>query len=150
MDLPNEERLTRMKKFKFTIAGNRYDVSIDRMEGSDADVTVNGVTYTVEVERAKAPTVHIERPKAVTGAGPQPARMKPQGSLGSVRSPLPGVIKSVAVREGDEVKDGQIVLILEAMKMENEVYASRSGKVAKLHVAAEQSVLEGDALLDIE
>lgn len=139
-----------MKKYRFSIAGNRYDVSIDRMEGDVADVTVNGVTYEVEIEREKAPVVHIERPKAVAGAGPQPQRMKPRGGLGSVRSPLPGVIKSVAVGEGDAVEEGQVVLILEAMKMDNEVCASRSGRAAKVHVAAGQSVLEGDVLVDIE
>ncbi|MCB2156711.1 biotin/lipoyl-binding protein [bacterium] len=137
-----------MNQFKYTINGNTYDVSIDRFEGDQAEVVVNGTTYKVEIEREVRQT-KVVRKKVVTGGGPQPARMKPAGGLGDVKSPLPGIIKDVQVKEGDEVKQGQCVAILEAMKMENEVYASTAGKITKIHVAAGQSVLEGDVLVSI-
>lgn len=137
-----------MNQFKYTINGNTYDVSIDRFEGDVADVVVNGTTYRVEIEREVRET-KVVRKKVVTGQGPQPARMKPAGGMGDVKAPLPGVIKEVHVKEGDEVKQGQCVLILEAMKMENEVYAPIAGKITKVQVAAAQSVLEGDVLVSI-
>ncbi len=137
-----------MTRFKYTINGNPYEVNIDRFEGNVASVTVNGVRYEVEVAREQK-AVKVERPKVVAGAGPQPARMKPQSGLGAVGSPLPGVIRDVKVKEGEAVSQGQCVAILEAMKMENEIYATTDGTVAKVHVASGQSVLEGETLVTI-
>jgi biotin carboxyl carrier protein len=137
-----------MHAFKYTIGGNQYEVVIESFEGSTARVTVNGMTLDVEVEREKK-TVKIERPKVVVGAGPQPERLKPQGLPGDVKSPLPGVIQAVHVKEGDKVKAGQCVAILEAMKMENEIAALTDGTVEKLHVSAGQNVLEGAVIVTI-
>lgn len=137
-----------MHAFKYTIGGNQYEVVIESFEGSTARVTVNGMTLDVEVEREKK-TVKIDRPKVVVGAGPQPERVKPQGSPGDVKSPLPGVIQSVRVKEGDTVKAGQCVAILEAMKMENEIAALTDGTVEKIHVTQGQNVLEGASIVTI-
>ena len=68
----------------------------------------------------------------------------------SVTSPLPGSIVSVAVAVGDAVKRGQTILVMESMKMENNIPAPRDGKVTAVHVAAGKSVMQGDALIDIE
>ena len=138
-----------MNQFKYVINGNTYEVAIDRFEGDVADVVVNGTTYEVEIQREVRQTSIVERKKVVTGQGPQPPRMKPAGGLGDVKAPLPGIIKEVQVKEGDDVKQGQSLAILEAMKMENEIYAPVSGKVVKVHVAAGQSVLEGDVLVTV-
>lgn len=137
-----------MHAFKYTIGGNQYEVVIESFEGSTARVTVNGVTLDVEVEREKK-AVKIDRPKVVVGAGPQPERLKPQGAPGDVKSPLPGVIQAVRVKEGDTVKAGQCVAILEAMKMENEIAALSDGKVEKIHVSPGQNVLEGAVIVTI-
>jgi glutaconyl-CoA/methylmalonyl-CoA decarboxylase subunit gamma len=138
-----------MARFKYTINGNEYEVSIDRFEGSQAAVTVNGITYDVEIQREKKAQVRVERPKVVAGAGPQPTRMRPEAGIGAVKSPLPGVIREVRVKAGDEVTQGQCVCILEAMKMENEIYANTAGKVTAVSVSPGQSVLEGETLLVI-
>jgi len=137
-----------MHSFKYEIHGNTYDVTIDSFENNVARVIVNGVTYDVEVKREKR-SVKIERPKVTAGAGPQPERMKPQGKTGDVNSPLPGVIKAINVKDGDEVKQGQTLCILEAMKMDNEIAAPHAGKVAKVHVTEGKSVLEGETLISI-
>ncbi len=138
-----------MTRFKYLINGNEYEVTIDSFEGSTASLTVNGVSYEVEVQREKKTPTRIERPKVVSGAGPQPARMKPQAGPGAVSSPLPGVIKEVRVKPGDAVANGQCLCILEAMKMDNEIYASQDGVVAAVNVTAGQSVLEGETLVTI-
>lgn len=138
-----------MNTFKYTIGGNTYEVAIESFEGNLAKVTVNGVTLDVEVEREQKETVKIERPKVVAGSGPQPDRVKPQARAGEVKSPLPGVIQSIRVKEGDTVKAGQCLAILEAMKMENEIDAIVDGTVEKVHVSQGQNVLEGETIVTI-
>jgi biotin carboxyl carrier protein len=138
-----------MNTFKYTIGGNTYEVAIESFEGNTARVSVNGTTLDVEVHREQRQTTRIDRPKVVAGAGPQPERVKPQGSAGTVKSPLPGVIQGVRVKEGDAVKAGQCLVILEAMKMENEIAAIIDGTVEKIHVSQGQSILEGDVIVTI-
>jgi glutaconyl-CoA/methylmalonyl-CoA decarboxylase subunit gamma len=138
-----------MSRFKFLIHGNPYEVSIENFENNVATLTVNGVTYDVEVVREKKPTVKIERAKVVPGAGAQPERMKPAPAIGEIRSPLPGVIKQIVVREGQPVRQGESLVILEAMKMDNEIYANRDGRVVRVMVGVGESVLEGQPLVTI-
>ncbi|HEX7708175.1 MAG TPA: biotin/lipoyl-containing protein [Thermoanaerobaculia bacterium] len=138
-----------MSRFKFVIHGNPYEVTIERFEGDSATVEVNGVSYDIEIAREKKPVVIMERARVVPGSGAQPARTLPEGSVGEIKSPLPGVIKQVTVREGDSVKQGQSLVILEAMKMSNEIYADRDGKVVKVLVMAGDNVLEGQTLVTI-
>ena len=138
-----------MNTFKYTIGGNTYEVSIESFEGNSARVTVNGVTLDVDVHREQKQTTRIERPKVVAGSGPQPARVKPEGKPGDIKSPLPGVIQAVHVKVGDVVKAGQCLAILEAMKMENEIAAIIDGTVEKVQISQGQSVLEGDILVTI-
>jgi len=136
-----------MSNFKYFINGNTYEVAITDFEDNFATVTVNGVTYEVEIAREKKARTKVERPKVVAGAGPQPARTRP--GLSTVSAPLPGVIKEIACSEGMEVKKGQRLCVLEAMKMENELSAPADGKVGRVYVTAGQSVLEGDTILTI-
>jgi biotin carboxyl carrier protein len=138
-----------MNTFKYTIGGNTYEVAIESFEGNQARVTVNGTTLDVEVHREQKQATRIERPKVVAGAGPQPERVKPQGSAGTVKSPLPGLIQAVRVKEGDTVKAGQCIAILEAMKMENEIGATIDGTIEKVHVNQGQNILEGDVIVTI-
>ena len=138
-----------MSRFRFVIHGNPYEVTIDRLEGNAATVSVNGVAYDVEITREKKPVVMVERPKAVPGAGAQPSRTRPEALIGEIRSPLPGLIRQVTVKEGDSVTQGQSILILEAMKMSNEIYADRDGRIVRLLVTAGDNVLEGQTLATI-
>lgn len=145
-----------MKFYKFKINGNQYNVEVTSVSGNIADVTVNGTSYQVEME--DAPAVPAASVQAVQPAAPafapaaalQPA-VKPasSGTGKSVRSPLPGVIVSVNVNVGDIVKDGQVLAVLEAMKMENEIQAEHNGIVTSVHVAKGDSVLEGAAIVTL-
>lgn len=145
-----------MKKFKFTINGNQYETDILNIEDNIAEIEVNGTLYKVEVEKAiksqKTPT--LVRPKSFPSTDSHPSVAKtsspsaPKGA-GSIKSPLPGVILDVYVREGDVVKMGQKLLMLEAMKMENNIEADKGGKVMSIVKQKGDSVMEGDVLIII-
>ena len=145
-----------MKQYKFKINGNDYNVAINSTNGNLADVTVNGVSYQVEMENSMpaaapvqaAPQASAPAPQPAAAAAPAPAA-KPAGEGKAVTSPLPGVIIEVSVKEGDTVADGQKVAVLEAMKMENEIQAEKAGVVTKIHVSKGDSVLEGASIVTI-
>lgn len=147
-----------MKEYKFKINGNQYNVAINSVEGNIADVTVNGTSYQVEMENAPAAapvqavpaapaaTVSAPAPQAAAPAAPAAA---PAGAGKAVTSPLPGVIIGIKVNIGDTVKPGQVVAVLEAMKMENDIEAEFGGTVTAVNVAKGDSVLEGAAIVTI-
>ena len=146
-----------MKEYKYKINGNLYNVVIGDIEENIAHVEVNGTHYTVEMEKkpkaAPAPKP-VVRPAAKPAAAPAAATpvAKPAagGAKSGVKSPLPGVILDIKVNIGDEVKKGQTLIILEAMKMENSINADKDGKVAAINVSKGESVLEGTDLVIIE
>jgi len=145
-----------MKKFKFTIQGNKYDVNIVNVEENIAEVEVNGATYKVEVDKviAQSKTPKLVRSVAVPSTDTTPSQQKtsapgaPKG-VGFIKSPLPGVILDVYVREGDTVKVGTKLLMLEAMKMENNINSDKDGVIKSIKVKTGDSVLEGDVLIEI-
>lgn len=145
-----------MKNFKFTINGNEYDAEILGIEDSTAEVSVNGVTYSVEIDRKMQTikTPKLIRTLAVPSTDSHPSVSKtaspsaPKGT-GNIKSPLPGVILEIYVREGDSVKIGQKLLMLEAMKMENNINADKEGRVSSIKVGKGDSVMEGDILIVI-
>ena len=146
-----------MKEYKYKINGNLYNVVIGDIEENIAHVEVNGTHYTVEMEKkpkaAPAPKP-VVRPAAKPAAAPAAAApvAKPAagGAKSGVKSPLPGVILDIKCNVGDEVKKGQTIIILEAMKMENSINADKDGKVAAINVSKGESVLEGTDLIIIE
>ena len=146
-----------MKEYKYKINGNLYNVVIGDIEENIAHVEVNGTHYTVEMEKkpkaAPAPKP-VVRPAAKPAAAPAAAApiAKPAagGAKSGVKSPLPGVILDIKVNVGDEVKKGQTLIILEAMKMENSINADKDGKIAAINVSKGESVLEGTDLVIIE
>lgn len=145
-----------MKKYKFTIHGNEYDVHIKSVEDNIIDLDVNGSTYKVEVDKSIQPA---KTPKLVRArVAPPPAEVTPEETSGAkpasspagkISSPLPGTIINIMVREGDTVKVGQKLMILEAMKMENNIDSDKDGKVISIPVRPGQSVMEGDTLIEI-
>lgn len=147
-----------MKQYKFKINGNDYNVAINSTNGNLADVTVNGVSYQVEMENSMPAAAPVQAapqasapapaPQPAVAAAPAPAA-KPAGEGKAVTSPLPGVIIEVSVKEGDTVAAGQKVAVLEAMKMENEIQAEKAGVVTKIHVSKGDSVLEGASIVTI-
>ena len=142
-----------MKEYKYTIGGKKYEVTIGDIIDNIASVTVNGEDYKVEMEPEKEP----EKPKVVRPVA-QPASApaatssnnQPANANNAVKAPLPGTIIEVKVNVGDEVKAGDTVVVLEAMKMANNLEAENYGKVTQICVQAGQSVMEGDALVVIE
>lgn len=142
-----------MRTYKFKINGNEYNVEINSVEGNIADVTVNGASYKVEMDTpvAPAPAAAPATP-ATSAAAPAPApapAAAPAGPGKVITSPLPGVIIEVSVKEGQAVKAGQKVAVIEAMKMENEIQASCDGTVTAVLVNKGDSVLEGAEIVKI-
>ena len=143
-----------MKQYKYKINGNLYTVTVNDVEDNIARVEVNGTPYNVELDKPiKTPAKPVVRPaaapKTVTGA-PVVTRPSAPAKNSGVKSPLPGVILDIKVKEGDMVKKGQVIVILEAMKMENNINADRDGKVTAIKVNKGDSVLEGTDLIIIE
>jgi len=146
-------RKTKMKEYKYTINGKKYEVAIGEIADDVATVTVNGEEYKVEMEPEPKP----EKPKVVVKpAAPKPAAAnsgdspKPAvNANNAVKAPLPGVITEIKVNVGDVVKAGDTVVVLEAMKMANNLDAEKGGTVTAICVEPGQSVMEGDALVVI-
>lgn len=150
-----------MKKYNLTINGTKYSVDINGIEDNKANIEVNGTPYTVELDMESIPTMQKSQPKVVRVAAPAPkaAPAAPAAvpaapaapTAGCVlKSPLPGTILDIFVNAGDTVKAGQHLILLEAMKMENNIDADRDGIVKEVRVRRNDSVMEGDVLLVIE
>lgn len=127
-------------------------------------VTLNGKIYEVEVERGEAviqaeydaalPTqaVEVQQPVAPVQSAPQTASVAPTGvnaSANAIKAPMPGNINAVKVQSGQAVKKGDLLVILEAMKMENEIVADRDGKIGQVFVQKGATVDTGAPLVEI-
>lgn len=140
-----------MKEFKYTINGNKYEVTVGKIEGRNVELTVNGETYTVEMEpnEVKKERVKVSAPKPAA----KPVAAQPQAAAAasgeSLKAPLPGVIKNICVAVGDKVAEGQTLVVLEAMKMENNLDAEKAGTVTAIHVEVGQNVMENTPLVTI-
>ena len=145
-----------MKKFKFNINGNQYNAEVLSIEDNIAEIEINGTRYSVEVDKDMQPvkTPKLVRSISVPSTDIHPAVAKtsspsaPKGG-GTIKSPLPGVILDLFVKVGDTVKIGQRLLVLEAMKMENNIEADKAGKIASIAKNKGDSVMEGDVLIVI-
>ena len=128
-----------LRKFKIAIDGKEYLVEMEE---------IGGVQQPVQAPVAAAPAAPVAAP--AEQAAPAPAAAPVSAASGdAMTSPMPGTIRRVLVNIGDEVKENQPLMILEAMKMENEVVANHAGKVAGIHVNQGQVVNAGDALITI-
>ena len=123
-------------------------------------VTVNGVTYDVQVEETNSsggysvPTAAPVQAAPAAQAAPAPAAAPATAAQGSgagtkITAPMPGNILDIKVNVGDSVKENQVVIILEAMKMENEIISSVAGTVTGINVTKGQTVASGDTLLTV-
>lgn len=125
------------RKYRVTVNGKAYDVDVEEM-GAGAPAAAPAPVA------AQAP---VSAPAPV--AAPAPAAAPVAAGAGSIESPMPGKVLKILVSEGAPVTAGQLVLILEAMKMENEIYASVAGTVTQLGCKEGDSVNTGDTLLVI-
>ncbi len=155
-----------MAKYQYTVKGVDYEVEIQDIEGNIANVTVNGIPFEVEMKQpVKAgkqkvklggeQTVKSENNNssstsaanaiaAPTGKSAAAAAGKP------VVAPLPGTINEIKVKVGDKVNAGDTVVILEAMKMQNNIEAETSGTITGINVNKGDAVMEGDTLVTIK
>ena len=144
-----------MKEYKYKINGHDYNVKVGDIENNIAHLEVNGVPYSVELEEEKVTKTVIKRTApASSAAAPvaqpaaKPAAVAADGEY-AIASPLPGVIKDIFVKEGQAVKADDVVCILEAMKMGNEIHAGKDGVVKSINVGKDESVLEGTTIMVI-
>ena len=130
-----------MSKFRINMNGKVYEMEIERIDGEAA-----------EVKPAAKPEAAAKPVAPAAPAAPAKAAPKAQPAAGSasVTSPMPGTILRVVAAEGQTVGAGETVLVLEAMKMENEIQAPKAGKIVGLAVAAGQTVASGELLFSVE
>ena len=160
-----------MKEYKYKINGNEYSVAIIDLEGDKAAVEVNGVSYQVDIltegytapaprpaakpaaapapAPAAAPAAPAPAPQPIAPAAPAAEPAAPAGKGTADQSPLPGVILDIKVAVGDQVKAGQTVAILEAMKMENNINAECDGVITAIKVSKGDNILEGSDIVII-
>ena len=150
-----------MNKYQYKVQGVDYEVEIEEVEGNIAKVNVNGIPFEVELQKpinaAKHPTMSrpkVEAPKPVAAAPvaapaapAQPAA--PAGVGAPVKAPLPGTVTEIKVQQGQQVNVGDVVLVLEAMKMQNNIEAEYAGTVTSITVKAGDTVMEGAVLMTI-
>ena len=150
-----------MRTYSYNVNGAQYDVTIESIQGQVAKMNVNGVLFDVEIlgtpltegdlpeaAAAVAPAAAAPAPTP-TAAAPAPAGKGAAGAGTPINAPLPGVVTKVLVAAGQAVKKGETVVVLEAMKMENNITAECDGSVTGVCVAAGDSVMEGTTLVTI-
>lgn len=152
-------------KYQYTVKGVDYEVEIQDIEGNIANVTVNGIPFEVEMklpvkagkqkvklsEERRVKSEESNSSSSATNASSatttQPAAAATSGK--SVVAPLPGTINEIKVKVGDKVNAGDTVVILEAMKMQNNIEAETSGTITGINVNKGDAVMEGDTLVTI-
>jgi biotin carboxyl carrier protein len=144
-----------MKQYRYKINGNPYNVVIKSMSDEVAEVEVNGTAYTVELEKKPQKPLITPFKKPAQAGEAQPkvstpvAKRTESTTMHALKSPLPGIILDITCSVGDTVKKGQKLLILEAMKMENNVIADTNGVIKEIKVQKGDAVLEGADLIII-
>ena len=141
-----------MKKYNFKINGQTSEVEVGEFDGTNATVSVNGTPYQVELqgEEKKAKTPVLARKPVVNKPGEgEIKKTESSGASYKINSPLPGTIKKVNIAVGSAVKAGDCVMIMEAMKMDNNVIAEKGGTVQAIKVKEGDAVLQGDTLVEI-
>lgn len=150
-----------MAKYQYTVKGVDYEVEIQDIEGNIANVTVNGIPFEVEMKQpVKAGKQKVKlngeqkesAPTATPTATATTAAAQPAAAASGkpVVAPLPGTINEIKVKVGDKVNAGDTVVILEAMKMQNNIEAETSGTITSINVNKGDAVMEGDTLVTIK
>ena len=154
-----------MKKYQYKVQGVDYEVEIVEVEGKIAKVNVNGIPFEIEMQKpinaAKHPALASTKKSASVApadvpdtpapapAKPAPQTVAPAGAGTPVKAPLPGTINTINVKVGDKVNVGDIVIVLEAMKMQNNIEAEQAGTITSITVNVGDSVMEGAVMLTI-
>ena len=158
-----DKNLNNMNKYEYKVQGIDYQVEIEEVEGNIAKVSVNGIPFEVEMKQpikaAPKSSVVKPAPKPQAAPKPQPAKAAAPAAPAAdaapakgrkVVAPLPGTITEVKVKVGDAVKAGDVVIILEAMKMQNNIEAECDGIITAVPATQGSTVMEGDTLVVID
>lgn len=141
-----------MKEYKYKINGTEYKLAVGDLVDDTVTVEVNGAPYKVELDKKPASVpVAKSKPAKVTVPTPKPAAAPAPAAAGgkTINSPLPGTVLDIKVAVGDTVAAGDKVIVLEAMKMENDINATAAGTVTAINVSKGDSVQEGQALITL-
>lgn len=138
-----------MKNFRFRIQDNNYNVKIVSHENNNIELEVNGTAYTVtlkeEIKKSKTPTLVRSASRRPT----EPLKVNPGMGKTKIVAPIPGVVLSIDVKVGDVIKVGDRLLVLEAMKMENNITSEKSGTVSSIHISKGQQVLQDELMIEL-
>lgn len=139
-----------MGEYIFTINGKDYRVNVKTIDEGVADIELNGKSFKVNLKQvgAVAEKKEIKKSAPVQQASDS-AKKIDEGGVKKILAPLPGVILNVMVKEGDFVNEGQDLIVMEAMKMENSIQSPYTGKIKKLNIKRDDTVAEGDCLVEI-
>ena len=151
-----------MNKYQYKVKGVDYEVEIAEVEGNIAKVNVNGIPFEVELQKpinaAKHPSMNtpkVQAPQPVAAAAPAaaatpaPAPAAPAGAGNAIKAPLPGTVTEIKVQVGQQINVGDTVVVLEAMKMANNIESDYAGQVTSIVVKQGDTVMEGAVLLTI-
>ena len=143
-----------MNKFKITIDENNFDVTVNVTDHDKATVEVNGISYEVSYESKNtvattAPRKPAAIPTSTTYKRSTQNTSATNNKTTSIKAPLPGTISAISTKVGSQVKRGDCLVVMEAMKMENNIVASVDGQVKAIHVTVGQSVSQDDPLVDL-
>ena len=136
-------------KYVVSVNGKQYDIEVEKVVGGYQPMSRQGAAAPVARTAAPAPRTQVQ-------PDPEPAPVKAQNTVVNasdgdtkMEAPMPGTILDVKVKAGDKVSDGQVVLVLEAMKMENEIVSPVDGTIASVMVKKGDTVDSGDILITI-
>tara|TARA_R110001583_G_scaffold43690_2_gene138889 strand:- start:5038 stop:5457 length:420 start_codon:yes stop_codon:yes gene_type:complete len=138
-----------MKSYKFKVNENGYTVNIKSHEDSIINLEVNGTSYAVvmkeEIKKTKTPTLI----RAASQRPSEPLKVNPSSSISTILAPIPGVVLSLDVKIGDTIKIGDRMLVLEAMKMENNIVCEKAGTITAIKVSVGQQVLQNEVMIEL-
>lgn len=139
-----------MKTYKFKVNENGYTVNIKSQEDNIINLEVNGTNYEVvmkeDIKKTKTPTLV----RAASKRPAEPLKVNPKSSKAKIVAPIPGVVLSIDVKVGDTLKVGDRMLVLEAMKMENNIVCEKAGTITAINISAGQQVLQDEVMIELE
>ena len=143
-----------MNKFKITIDENNFDVTVNVTDHDKATVEVNGISYEVSYESKNtvattAPRKPAAIPTSTTYKSSAQSTSATSNKTTYIKAPLPGTISAISVKVGSQVKRGDCLLVMEAMKMDNNIVSEKGGVVKTINVKEGDSILQGDTLVEL-
>jgi pyruvate carboxylase subunit B len=138
-----------VNRYQIRVNGKEFEVHLKHRHLSELTFEIDGQSYDVDVQPLLRAAPAAASGPMVVASAPVRAAVQRTNAPGTIAAPMPGIIVNVLVAEGDKVEAGQTVVIIEAMKMENNIHATATGTVKKVHVAKGQEVNNAQALVTI-